>query len=137
MYDSCSATNPVSKGCTDAGTHTYVDFTWNAGWRDTVVDHEKYMQEESDLFPFHVIVGRRKEMTFRDFAHMDALGYGRDLGGGNIKSMFKRKELEPIDAPLDVQLRTLWGELQDTRKDNGLPRVAGYRSPAGCGLDNM
>ena len=83
----CSATNPVSKGCTDAGPHTYMDFTWNAGWRDTVVDHEKYMQGESDLFPFHVIEGWRKEMTFRDFAHMDNLGYGRDLGGANIKSM--------------------------------------------------
>ena len=102
MCDSCFATNPTARGCTDAGPNTYMDFTWGARWRDTVVDHEKYMKEPNDVSPFHVIEGWRKEMTFRDFAHMDNLGYGRDLGGACIKSMLKRKELEPIDAPLDV-----------------------------------
>jgi len=137
MCDSCFATNPTARGVTDAGPNTYMDFTWGARWRDTVVDHEKYMQDINDVSPFHVIEGWRKEMTFRDFAHMDHLGYGRDLGGACLKSMLKRKELEPIDGPLDVKLRILWGELQASRKANGLPRVAGYLSPAGCGLDNM
>ena len=34
-----------------------MNFTWNAGWLDTLVDHEKYMLQELIFSPFHVTGG--------------------------------------------------------------------------------
>ena len=88
-----------------------MDFTDTAGWKQTIQDHDSYMESEDQLSPFSIIPGWRKELCYRDFAHMDLLGYGRDLGGGMIKSMHIRKELG--NGPLDEQLRGLWGEINE------------------------
>ena len=117
MCDGCMASNPCSKGNADVGPNTFINFNDDAPWKNTLVSHEEYMEQEVPS-AFSCIPGWRLEMVFRDFAHMDLLGYGRDLGGALIKTMVHRNELKP-GGELDWQLRELWGEFQKDRKIEG------------------
>ena len=95
---------------------TYMNFSPEAGWRGTIQTHEQYIANETELSPFHILPGWRKEMVLRDWAHLQPIGFGRDLGGGLIKSMFKRGELGA--GPLDAQLRGLFAEMNVPPLDN-------------------
>ena len=91
MCDSCHATNPQ---CADINADlTYINFSVAAAWKHTIVTHEKYMEEDC-VSPWAVLPGWRKESVWRDLAHIDFLGLGRDLGAGIIKSMFLRNGAE-------------------------------------------
>lgn len=135
MCDECSATNPANIG--GDGVLNYCNFSKAAGWRDTLTDNETYLLETpyKNLSAFLQVEGHRKEMCWRDFAHLDPLGLGRDLGGALIKSMHLRGELG--DGNLEAQLRRLWGELQEDRRSCGHSRIAGLLTPALVGMDNM
>jgi len=113
-----------------------MDFNWAAEWRDTVISHEEYMAEP-DPSPFSVIDGWRKQMTLRDYAHHDHMGFGRDLGAGLLKSLHKRSELAPNTEPLDVQLRHVMKSLNAERKARGSNKLNQALTPANCGMDNM
>jgi len=123
-----------------------MNFSKEAGWRNTLIDNEQYMDEcdYEHLSPFMQIEGHRKELAWRDFAHIDPLGLGRDLGGALLKSMRLRNELGKIcevelgkDGTLDDQLRAVWQALNDDRKRRGKGKVSGYFTAAGVGMDNM
>ena len=135
MCDSCLATNPQYKGDAVYKARTFCDFRREAGWRDTLIDDDQYAAKEMEPSPMAVITGWRKSLVLRDWAHMDNLGFGRDLGGGLIKSFHKRGEL--LGGDIDSQLRWLWGEIQKLRKNNKQTRIGGHFTPALVGLDNM
>ena len=92
MCDECKATNPTC--INGAGEFNYMDFTYNAGWRATVIGNKQYLEESAGvLSPFTQIEGHIKELCWRDWAHLDPLGFGRDLGAGLFKSMHIRQEM--------------------------------------------
>ena len=133
MCDGCKAENPACKR-TDPRFH-YSNFGAGAGWVETVQSHEDYMRDETIVSPFMMVPGIRKETILRDWAHLDPLGFGRDLGGGLLKSFYIRGELG--HGPLDELSRGVWGELQTDRKAANKKRVAGSLTPSSTGLDNM
>ena len=113
-----------------------MDFTPDAKWRSTVLSNSQYLKESShSLSPFCKIEGHRKELCWRDWAHLDPLGFGRDLGAGLLKSMVLRKEIG--EGTVAEQLRTILGEMNEFRKKNGKQRISGVLTPANTGMDNM
>ena len=84
-----------------------------------MIDDARYMDEcpYEHFSPFMQIEGHRKELCWGDFAHLDPLGLGRDLGAALIKSMLLRGELG--EGSLDAQLRAAWFEFNDDRKRRG------------------
>ena len=90
ICDGCLARNPACINCNEL---TFMNFAEDAPWRATVLDHQTYMAQEEVISPFAIVDGFNYEMCFRDWAHMDALGYGRDFGGATIKSMLPSIEL--------------------------------------------
>ena len=135
MCDQCWATNPVCKN--GNGKFNYMNFRKDAEWYNTLVDNDKYLDEcpYEHLSPFLQLEGHCKEMCWSDWAHLDPLGLGRDLGAALIKSMYTRNEL--TEGTMDEQLRALWDEFNRDRKTRGKSVVAGYFSAAGVGMDNM
>jgi len=131
ICDGCDAQNPALKNVDP--TLSYCDFTARARWRETVLSHDQYMAGDN-VSPFACIPGFRKELALRDFAHMDLLGYGRDLGAALTKSLHLRHELG--EGLLDEQLRGLWGDLNDPENRTGR-KVSGYLNAASVGMDNM
>ena len=109
MCDSCFAENP---SCTNIDQDmTYINFEDDAPWVGTIQTHEQYMANEPVVSPFSNLHGWRKEMLWRDWAHLNGMGFGRDLGGAFAKSMVLRGELEGAD--LESKLRWLSGEVQE------------------------
>lgn len=136
MCDSCLATNPqYSSDDPTYAPRSYANFRMDAGWRSTLETHDMYMANTKKLSPMCIIPGWRKELVLRDIAHMDEMGFGRDLGAGIIKSLHKRKELGT--GSLDEQLQHMIQELQAERKARGLPKLAGTLTKSMLGLDNM
>ena len=148
MCDECCATNPTC--IRGSGPFNYMNFARDAGWTNTLIDNDIYMDEcpYEHLSPFMQIEGHCKELCWRDFAHLDPLGLGRDLGAALIKSMYLRKELscQPASTKactcqpactLDAKLRALWSEFNLDRKKHGKSKASGYFSAAGVGMDNM
>ena len=134
MCDECKATNPAC--INGAGEFSYMDFTYNAGWRDTLISNRTYVAEyAATLSPFMQIEGHIKELCWRDWAHLDPLGFGRDLGGALLKSMHLRNEMG--EGSVADQLRRIKGEMNEYRKKNGRKRIPGSLTPANTGLDNM
>ena len=135
MCDECLATNPANIG--GNGYLSYMNFSRDAGWRETLIDNDSYLLETpfDHLSAFLQVEGHCKDLCWRDFAHLDPLGLGRDLGPALIKSMHLRKELG--DGDLEAQLRRLWGEFQQDRRDRGRCRIAGCLTPSNTGMDNM
>jgi len=135
MCDECWATNPLCKN--GNGKLNYMNFAKDAEWTNTLIDNDTYLDEcpYEHLSPFLQLEGHCKEICWRDFAHLDPLGLGRDLGGALIKSMYLREEL--TGATMDKQLRALWEEFNDGRRARGKTKASGYLSAAGVGMDNM
>ena len=98
MCDGCGATNPANIG--GAGYFNYMNFAKDAGWRGSLIDDEKYRLETppEQLSAFVTIEGHSKDLCWLDFAHLDPLGLGRDLGGALLKSMHLRGELGEGDT---------------------------------------
>lgn len=137
MCDSCRATNPACRS--GNRSLTYMDFSPEAPWTATAIDHDAYMEEEcrpnGRLSPMASIPGFRKELVFRDLAHIDFLGFGRDLGGSLCKSFWYEGTLG--EGSLDSQLAGIMTELNAERKLNGLPKLSGYLSASAVGMDNL
>ena len=135
MCDSCMATNPQYKGDHAYKLLTFADFRPEAPWRDTLVSDDQYITETDILSSLAPVPGFKKSLCLRDWAHMDSLGFGRDLGGGLIKSFHKCGELGCGD--LDAQLRNLWVDVRHDRKENKKTALAGYFTRANTGMDNL
>lgn len=127
LCDGCGAVNPGRN--TDPNL-TWMDFNLNAGWKGTILSHEDYMANDV-ASTFSRIPGWNFRLLLRDHAHMDPLGYGRDIGAGIIKSLHKRGELEGAD--LDCQLRILSKAMRKAKPG----KLSCYLTKAACGLDNM
>ena len=59
------------------------------------IDNERYLSETPahQLSAFMKMEGHCKDLCWLDFAHIDMLGLGRDLGGALLKSLHLRHEL--------------------------------------------
>ena len=89
ICDGCLARNQACINCNEL---TFMNFAEDAPWRAIVLDHQTYMTQEEVISPFAIVDGFNYEMCFRDWAHMDSFGYGRDFGGATIKSMLTSME---------------------------------------------